>query len=166
MSAEDLHGDARRNWDAAVGRLLAESAQAEARLGVLLRVLAGTDGPGAAYVLPRDVPAMVGLVEDLLPLHVSDQRLLDDVRRWLHAVSRLSGVRTTVVHSAWEPGDDAGEEAMHPVWSRSDVGRHPMTAGGLTRTVAALSALLDGPGDDLLVRLDKAAPALGVFSHS
>jgi hypothetical protein len=163
MQAPGLVGHRRQEWDAAVGRLLAESSHAEARLGTLVRVLAGADGPAAAYVLPREVPAMAGLVEDLLPLHVRDQRLLDDLRRWVHAVSRLCALRTAVVHSTWEPLADRA--AMQPVWSRSDVARHPMTAGELSRTTLALSGLLGGPADELLLRLDKVAPELGVFTR-
>jgi hypothetical protein len=166
MRAPELHGHARQEWDAAVGRLLAGSAEAEARLGHLLRVLTGTEGRSAAYVLPRDVPAMVGLAEDLLPLHVRDHSLRDDFRRWVHAVARLCALRTTIVHSVWELRDDGGQAVMHPVWSSSEAGRHPMTADELTRTAAAVSRLLGPPADDLLLRLDKAAPELGVFTRS
>jgi hypothetical protein len=41
-----------------------------------------------------------------------------------------------------------------------------MTADELTRTAAAVSRLLGPPADDLLLRLDKAAPELGVFTRS
>jgi hypothetical protein len=160
-----LHGHERQEWDAAVGRLLAASAEAEARLGLLLRVLTGTEGRSAAYVLPREVPAMVGLAEDLLPLHVRDHSLLDDFRRWVHAVARLCALRTTIVHSVWELRADDGQAVMHPVWSNSEAGGHPMTADELTRTATALSRLLGPPADDLLLRLDKAAPELGVFNR-
>jgi hypothetical protein len=166
MPAPELHVRARQEWDAAVGRLLAEAAGAESRLAFLLRVLAGTDGPSAAYVLPREVPAMVGLAQDLLPVHVREQRLLDDFRRWVHAVAQVCALRTTVVHSVWELQDEDGRAVMQPVWSSSrDAGRHPVTAGELSRRTAAASRLLGAPADELLLRLDKAAPELGVFSR-
>ena len=152
-------------WDAAVGRLLAEAAAAEARMSGLLRILAGVDGPGAAAVLPRDIPAMVTIAEDLLPVHVRDRRLLDDFRRWVHTVARLSALRATVVHTVWEPRLEDGREVMHPTWSGSDPGRHPMTPGELSRTTTAVARPLGAPSDDLLLRLDKAAPELGVFSR-
>ena len=159
----DVH--LRQTWDAAVGRLLAESAAAEARMGALLRILAGVDGPGAAAVLPREVPAMVAVAEDLLPVHVRDRRLLDDFRRWVHTVARLCELRATVVHTAWEPRHEDGRAVMHPTWSGRDPGRSPMTPGELSRTTAAVARPLGTPSDDLLLRLDKAAPELGVFSR-
>ncbi len=155
----------RRDWDATVGHLLAESAEAEARLSSLLRILTGVEGPAAAAVLPRDVPAMVTLAEGLLPVLVADRRLLDDLRRWVQAVARLCALRTTVVHAVWEPRNDDGRPVMHPVWSGAGTDRHPMTAGELGRTTTAVARHLGGPADDLLVRLDKAAPELGVFSR-
>ena len=161
-SGTDVH--LRQTWDAAVGRLLADSAAAEARMSALLRILAGVDGPGAAAVLPRGVPAMVAIAEDLLPVHVRDRRLLDDFRRWVHTVARLCDLRATVVHTVWEPRHEDGRAVMHPTWS-GDPGRHPMTPGELSRTTAAIARPLGTPSDDLLLRLDKAAPELGVFSR-
>jgi hypothetical protein len=157
---------ARRDWDAAVGRLLAEAAEAEARLSFLLRVLSGTEPASAAYLLPRTVPAMVDLVRDLLSLHVRDHRLRDDFLRWSHAVDRLCALRTTVVHSAWELRVDAGGPVMHPAWSSTEEGRHPLTAAELVRATTAASRLLGDPSDELLLRLDKAAPGLGVFTRA
>ena len=166
MRSAAVHGTGRREWDAAVGRLLGEAAEAEARLGSLLRVLSGVEPAGAAYVLPRAVPAMVGLVEDLLSLHVRDHRLRDDLLRWAHAVDRLCALRTTIVHSAWELRDDSGDAVMHPVWSSSEDGRGPLSAAELTRTTTAVCRLLGRPADELLLRLDKAAPQLGVFARA
>jgi hypothetical protein len=155
----------RQDWDAAVGRLLSEAAGAEARIAALLRVLAGVDGPAAAAVLPREVPAMVAVAEDLLPVHVRDRRLLDDFRRWVQAVARLCALRTAVVHAVWELRYEDARPVMHPAWSSGATDRHPMTAGELARTTAAVARHLGPPADDLLVRLDKAAPELGVFSR-
>ncbi|SDF43132.1 hypothetical protein SAMN05660662_2196 [Blastococcus aurantiacus] len=163
VSGTDAHP--RQAWDAAVGRLLAEAAAAEARMSSLLRILAGVDGPAASAVLPREVPAMVGVVEDLLPVHIRDRRLLDDFRRWVHAVGRLCALRATVVHAVWELRPEDGGAVMHPAWSRADTGRHPMTPAELSRTTNAVARLLGPPSDDLLLRLDKAVPELGVFSH-
>jgi hypothetical protein len=165
MPALELDRHPRQQWDAAVGQLLAEAAGAESRLAALLRILTGVDGPAAASVLPRDVPVMVGLAEDLLPAHVRDRRLLDDFRRWAHAVGRLCALRTTVVHAVWEPRAEGGRTVMHPVWSSSDAGRHPMTAGELSRTTVAAARQLGPSSDELLLRLDKVAPELGVFSR-
>jgi hypothetical protein len=166
MPAPTLDGDPRQEWDAAVGRLLAEAAGAESRLALLLRVLAGTDGPRAAYVLPREVTAMVTLAGDLLPLHVRERGLLDDFRRWVHAVSQVCALRDRVVHSVWELRDDGGRAVMQPVWSSSDAGRHPVTAVELARTTSSATRLLGPPADELFLRLDKAAPVLGVFLRS
>lgn len=165
MPAPAIDAQPRRDWDAAVGRLLREAAEAESRMAALLRVLAGVDGPAAASVLPREVDAMVGMAEALLPLHVRDRRLLDDFRRWVHAVARLCALRTTVVHSVWELRDEDGHAVMHPAWSSGGADRHPMTPGELADTTAAVSRLLGAPADDLLLRLDKAAPELGVLSR-
>ncbi len=165
MPIPERDGHPRREWDAAVGALLCEAAGAESRMASLLRILAGVDGPGAALVLPRGVPAMADLVEDLLPVHVRDRRLLDDFRRWAHAVARLCALRTTIVHSVWELRNEGDRAVMHPVWSGSDAERHPMTHGELTRTTSAAARLLGPPADELLLRLDKAAPELGVFSR-
>jgi len=155
----------RQEWDAAVGRLLTEAAAAEARMGSLLRILVGVDGPAAAAVLPRDVPAAARAVEELLPVHVRDRRLLDDFRRWVHAATRLCALRATVVHAVWELRHEDGRAVMHPVWSGSDPGRHPMTPGELSRTTAAVCTQVGTPSEELLLRLDKAAPELGVFSR-
>jgi hypothetical protein len=166
MRPPALHGTGRREWDAAVGRLLSEAAEAEARLGFLLRALSGTESATAAYVLPRAVPAMVDLVRDLLSLHVRDHRLRDDFLQWAHAVDRLCALRTTIVHSAWELRDEGGRAVMHPVWSSNYEDRHPLTAAELVRTTAAVTRLLGAPADDLLLRLDKAVPRLGVFTRA
>ena len=165
MPATGTDAHPRLAWDAAVGRLLAEAAGAEARMSALLRILAGVDGPAASAVLPRDVAGMVGVAEDLLPVLVRDRRLLDDFRRWVHAVARLCELRATVVHSVWEVRDEDGGAVMHPVWPGGGAGRHPMTPGELSRTTSALARPLGTPADDLLLRLDKAAPELGVFSR-
>ncbi len=165
MPAPGTDAHPRQAWDAAVGRLLAEAAAAEARLGLLLRILAGVDGPAASAVLPRDVQRMTGLVEDLLPVHVRDRRLLDDFRRWVHTVARLCALRATVVHTVWELRHDDGRAVMHPTWSGGDPDRHPLSPGELSRTTAAVARLLGAPSDDLLLRLDKAVPELGVFSR-
>jgi hypothetical protein len=165
MRSPALHGTGRREWDAAVGRLLTEAAEAEARLSFLLRALSGTESATAAYLLPREVPAMVALVRDLLTLHVRDHRLRDDFLRWAHAVERLCALRTTIVHSAWELRDDGGRPVMHPVWASNDHDRHPLTPAELVRTTAAVTRLLGAPADDLLLRLDKALPQLGVFAR-
>ena len=159
----DVH--LRQAWDAAVGRLLAEAAAAEARMSALLRILAGVEGPAASAVLPRDVPAMVAVAEDLLPVLVRDRRLLDDFRRWVHTVARLCALRTTVVHTVWEPHHADGRAVMQPTWSGGDPGRHPMTPGELSRTTSAVARPLGTPSDDLLLRLDKAVPELGVFTR-
>jgi hypothetical protein len=156
-------GPARPEWDAAVGRLLGAAAEAEARLADLLRVLAGTEGSVAARLLPQEVPEMAGLVRDLLPVAVPERRLVEDFLRWVHAVARLCALRATVVHSIWEVRHDGRRTHMHPSWSRTREERHPMTAGELTRTTAALSRFLGAPADERLLRLDKAAPELSVF---
>ena len=165
MRSPALHGTGRQEWDTAVGRLLSEAAEAEARLSFLLRALSGTESATAAYLLPRAVPAMVELVRDLLTLHVRDHRLRDDFVRWTHAVDRLCALRTTVVHSAWELREEGGRPVMHPVWASDDGNRHPLTAAELVRTTAAVTRLLGAPADDLLLRLDKAVPQLGVFTR-
>jgi hypothetical protein len=165
MPATGTDTHPRQAWDAAVGRLLAEAAGAEARLGALLRILAGVDGPAASAVLPRDVTGMVGVAEDLLPVLVRDRRLLDDFRRWVHAVARVCSLRSTVVHSVWELRYEDSRAVMHPIWSGGDPGCHPMTSGELFRTTVAVARPLGAPSDDLLLRLDKAAPELGVFSR-
>jgi hypothetical protein len=165
MRSPALHGTGRQEWDAAVGRLLSEAAEAEARLSFLLRALSGTESATAAYLLPRAVPAMVGLVRDLLALHVRDHRLRDDFLRWAHAVERLCALRTTIVHTAWDLRDEGGRPVMHAVWSSDDEDRHPRTAAELVRTTAAVTRLLAAPADDLLLRLDKAVPHLGVFTR-
>jgi hypothetical protein len=165
MRSPALLGTGRREWDTAVGRLLSEAAEAEARLSFLLRTLSGTESATAAYLLPRAVPAMAGLVRDLLSLHVRDHRLRDDFLRWTHAVERLCALRTRIVHSAWELRDEGGRPVMHPVWCSDDEDRHPVTAAELARTTAAISRLLGAPADDLLLRLDKAVPQLGVFTR-
>ena len=165
MPASGNEAHPRQAWDAAVGRLLAEAAAAEARMSSLLRILAGVDGPAASAVLPRDVAAMVGVAEDLLPVHVRDRRLLDDFRRWVHTVARLCALRTTVVHAVWELRSEDDRAVMHPAWSSTDPGRHPMTPGELSRTTSALARMLGAPSDDLLLRLDKAVPELGVLSR-
>ncbi|MDT0275099.1 hypothetical protein [Blastococcus goldschmidtiae] len=165
MQVTAIHARPQQDWDAAVGRLLAEAAGAEARMASLLRILTGVDGPAAAAVLPRDVPAMVVVVEDLLPVLVGDRRLLDDFRRWVHAVARLCALRTTVVHAVWERRSEDGRSVMHPVWSSGDGRRHPMTAGELARTITAVARPLGPSSDDLLLRLDKAAPELAVLSR-
>jgi hypothetical protein len=159
-------GPARQEWDAAVGRLLRAAAEAEARLTVLLRVLTGTEGPSADYLLPRDVPAMAALARELLPVRVPERRLVEDFLRWVHAVARLGDLRATIVHSVWEQRDDGSQVAMHPVWARAHEARHPTTAGDLTRMTAALSRVLGAPADELLLRLDKAVPELGVFTRA
>ena len=155
----------REEWDAAVGRLLAAAAEGEARLAHLLRVLAGTEGPVAARLLPQEVPAMADLARDLLPVAVPEGRLVEDFLRWVHAVARLCALRATVVHSLWEVRHDGGRTHMHPSWSRIREERHPLTAAELTRTTTALSRVLGAPADELLLRLDKAAPQLGVFAR-
>ena len=151
------------DWDAAVGRLLREASGAEARLTSLLRVLSGMDGPVAARVLPRDVPGMTAVARDLLPVHVRDPHLLDDLVRWVHAVGRLCELRAAVVHSLWEP---AGDESMRAVWSGAPDLPHPRTAAELGRTTAALSRFQGAGADELFLRLDKAAPELQVFARS
>lgn len=165
MAPTAIDARPRQDWDAAVGRLLSEAAGAEARIAALLRVLAGVDGPAATAVLPRDVPAMVSVAEDLLPVHVRDRRLLDDFRRWVQAVARLCALRTAVVHAVWELRHEDAGPVMHPVWAGGAADHHPMTAGELARTTSAVARHLGPPSDDLLVRLDKAAPELGVFSR-
>jgi hypothetical protein len=79
-------------------------------------------------------------------------------------VERLCALRTTVVHSAWELRDEGGRPVMHPVWC-SDQNRHPLTATELVRTTSAVARLLGAPADELLLRLDKAVPQLGVFTR-
>jgi hypothetical protein len=165
MPATAIEPGSQQDWDAAVGRLLAEAAEAEARMAALLRILAGVDGPAAAAVLPRGVPAMVAVAEDLLPMHVRDRRLLDDFRRWVQAVGRLCALRTSVVHAVWEPRSEDGRPVMHPAWSGDGTQRHAMTAGELSRTTSAAARPLGPPADELLLRLDKSAPELGVFSR-
>lgn len=165
MPAPAIDARPRQDWDAAVGHLLTEAACAEARMAALLRILAGVEGPAAAAVLPREVPAMVAVAEDLLPVHVRDRRLLDDFRRWVQAVDRLCALRSRVVHAVWELRTDDGDPVMHPAWSSGATDRHPLTAGELARTTRAVTRHLGPPSDDLLLRLDKAAPELGVFSR-
>jgi hypothetical protein len=83
----------------------------------------------------------------------------------VQAVARMCTLRTAVVHAVWELRVVEGRVVMHPAWSSGDAAPHAMTPGQLSRTTSAAARPLGAGSDDLLLRLDKAAPELGVLSR-
>ncbi|MGY1684236.1 hypothetical protein ACI8AV_05090 [Geodermatophilus sp. SYSU D00804] len=150
-------------WEAAVGRLVAAAASAERAVSRLARALSGIDRVAAPYLLPLELDALVRLIRNLMPLRVRDRRLNDDVVDWTHQVRKLYAVRTTVVHTVWEPAH--GEPGMRPAWSNAGVAEHPLTVAELTRTVDRIATLCGDPLDRLLQRIAEAAPALAAAAE-
>lgn len=154
-------------WDMAVAQLVRVAVDAEARLVRLVRVLTQLDHPAAAVLLPAGIPATSEVADRLLTLVVRDPRLRDDLRGWLTAVSRLCCLRDTVVHTVWEREEgERGTSTMWPVWSPDPLEPARTTATELRRTLSALSRRCGSASDELLLRLDKSQPELGVFSRA
>ncbi|MGY1594148.1 hypothetical protein ACI789_06885 [Geodermatophilus sp. SYSU D00965] len=155
-------------WDRAVGRLVGAGAGAERAVAQLARGLSGMDAKSAPYLLPLELDALVRIIRNLMPLHVRDRRLNDDVLEWTHQVRKLYAIRTAVVHTVWGDADDdrggglGDDEGMRPVWSNAGVADHPLTVGELERTTRRLTDLCGRPLEELLRRIAELAPALRI----
>jgi hypothetical protein len=155
-------------WDGAVGRLVGAGAGAERAVARLARGLSGMDEKSAPYLLPLEFDALVRIIRNLMPLHVRDRRLNDDVLEWTHQVRKLYAIRTAIVHTVWvDASGDGGaalgdDEGMRPVWSNAGVADHPLTVADLERTTARLTHLCGRPQEELLRRIAEHAPALRI----
>ncbi|MGY1644401.1 hypothetical protein ACI782_25120 [Geodermatophilus sp. SYSU D00703] len=157
-----------RAWDAAAGRLVHAAAVAERAVSQLARALSGVDEKSAPYLLPLELDALVRIIRNLMPLHVRDRRLNDDVLEWTHQVRKLYAIRTAVVHTVWaDAGSDGGgrlgdDDGMRPVWSNAGVADHPLTVADVERTTRRLTDLCGRPQEELLRRIAELAPALRI----
>lgn len=145
------------NWDVAVGRLVTAAVLAERAVSQMARLLSGVAPVNAPYLLPLELEALVRIIRNLMPLHVRDRHLNDDVLEWTHQVRKLYAVRTAILHTVWgEPqGADAGRL---PEWSNAGVAEHPMTVAELTRTTDRLTAMCGAPWEKLMGRIAERAP--------
>ncbi|MFW3172815.1 hypothetical protein [Geodermatophilus sp. CPCC 206100] len=157
MTSADLD-----DWHQAVGRLVSAAAVAERAVSQLARALSGVNERSAPYLLPLELDALVRIIRNLMPLHVRDRRLNDDVLEWTHQVRKLYAVRTAVVHTVWQDTDADSDEGMHPAWSNAGIADHPLTVAELVRTTRRITDLCGDPLEQLLRRVAELAPALRI----
>ncbi len=146
------------SWDVSVGRLVTAAALAERAVSQMARQLSGVDPVNAPYLLPLELEALVRLIRNLMPVHVRDRHLNDDVLEWTHQVRKLYAVRTAILHTVWGEPQDGAEGGRLPTWSNAGVGEHPMTVAELTRTTDRLTALCGAPWEKLMGRIAERAP--------
>jgi hypothetical protein len=127
----------------------------------MAQALSGVNQASAPYLLPLEFDALVRIIRNLMPLHVRDRRLNDDMLEWTHKVRKLYAVRTAVVHSVWQDAAEPGGGAW-PVWSNAGAADHPLTVADLSRAAQRLLELCDAPLLELRKRLEERAPALGL----
>lgn len=96
------------NFRAAVGEVAQQSAQLEAVVAIVTWGLAGVEQDIARIVIPNNMDRMLSLVNDLVPVRVTDPELQRTVRDWTGRVRSIYNSRGRILHSVWIGDDEEG----------------------------------------------------------